>query len=158
MRVRRLTRSSKSQVSDTKWRTDDIQPRYCPVFARTRPNRAGWQWRSVRAEIDQRKFVAFALVNLRRSNFKSMLIEETPAGPSVIARYEFHGSHPGIHVHADCDRSGIETTATGMDGLARIPPANRPHRRTAAFSVSTFWNEARRFFGIETDDGPLFNR
>jgi hypothetical protein len=74
-----------------------------------------------------------------------------------VARYEHHGSHPGKHVHAHCDRGGVEAGASGMSGLVRIPPAGARHRRTGAFTVSTFWSDTCRFFSLEEDFGPLFS-
>lgn len=93
---------------------------------------------------------------MRRGDFKSILMEETASGVSVIARFEYHSSHPGLHVHAHCERGGIEIGPTGMSDLARIPPIGKKHRRVAAFTLSTFWEEARRFYGIMDDNGPLF--
>ncbi len=37
-----------------------------------------------------------------------MLIIQTSEGYSVIARFEDHGSHLGLHCHSDCDTSGLE--------------------------------------------------
>lgn len=157
MRVRHLTRLRKLEGQDTQWKTDDVPPRHCPIISKTKPIRAGWQWRSLKAAAGERKFILYAEVNIRRGDYKSILIEETVNGPSVIARYEFHSSHPGLHIHAHCERGGIEVGATGMGNLQRIPPNGHEHRRKVALSVSTFWTEARRFYGIVPDLGPLFD-
>lgn len=84
-----------------------------------------------------------------------MLILEAESGPSVIARLEYHGSHPGVHAHAQCDRGGVEIGATGIDNLSRFPSANAPHRRTNAWTENTFWEAAKRFFRVEDQKGPL---
>lgn len=156
MRVRRLIAAPKRPVSDTNWRTDDIPPRYCPIYARTRPNRAGWQWRSLRAQGNGRRYTLVAFVNLRRANWKSVLILEADGHASVVGRFEYHPSHPGLHLHAHCERGGIEPGPGGLDGLARIPSLGAPHRATGSLTVSTFWEEARRFFRVRDDLGPLF--
>jgi hypothetical protein len=157
MRVRHLVAERKIISKDTGWRFDDMSPRHCPIYEKTRPTRAGWQWRSARAEAGDREFVLVAQANVKRGDLKSVLILKTPSGYSVVGRYEFHSSHPGIHAHAHCDRGGLEEGATGLDKLIRIPPNGRTPRRTSALSISTFWDEARRFFRIMDDLGPLFS-
>jgi hypothetical protein len=42
-----------------------------------------------------------------RDNWQATLILWTEAGASVVGRFEYHGSHPGLHVHADCERGGL---------------------------------------------------
>lgn len=156
MRVRHLAKTPKVQIADTGWRIDDMPPRACPIYSKSRPTRAGWQWRSAKAEADGQEFTLVALANISRGDLKAILITKTGSGHSVVSRYEFHTSHPGLHAHAHCGRSGIEDGATGMDGLARIPRLGARHNRVAALSLSTFWVEARRFFRIHDDLGPLF--
>lgn len=155
MRVRRLIAEHKMQQNDTGWRRDDMQPRHAPVFARTRPIRAGWQWRSARAQSAERQYVMTALCNPGRDNWQAMLLVCSDAGASVIARYEAHGSHPGVHAHADCERSGLELGSTSIDNLPRRPPPGAFHRRTFAWTEDGFWEAARRLFRVRERKGPL---
>jgi hypothetical protein len=155
MRVRCLIKERKTQESDTDWRRDDMQPRYAPVFARTRPVRSGWQWRSAKAESIERKYILNALCNPMRGNWQAILILCTDTGASVIGRYEYHGSHPGLHVHADCERGGLELGSISIDNLSRRPSAQSFRRRTTAWTANTFWEAARRFFRVEERKGPL---
>lgn len=157
MRVRSILNLEKKITADTLWKQDDVPKRHCPINSRTKPIRAGWEWRSVRAQAaDGRSFIAYLEVNLRRGDFKSVLIEDTVNGPSVIARYEYHSSHPGVHAHAHCERSGIEIGASGMDRLVRAPRLKSHHRRSGSLSLSTFWLAASRFYGLKSDPGPLY--
>lgn len=156
MRVRHAIAVPKYQQHDTGWRDDDMPPRACPIFPKGRPVRAGWEWRSAKAVAGLHEFVLVALVNVRRGDWKAMLISNTESGYSLIARYEYHASHPGQHVHSDCARSGIEVGATGMSGLTRVPSLKSRHRRTATFTPSTFWRSARKIFRIHDDLGPLY--
>ena len=49
---------------------------------------------------------------------------------AIIARYEFHGDHPGWHVHAQCGLvSGLTAAQVKPYGTRRLPTANRRHRR-----------------------------
>jgi len=156
VRVRRATGKSKLQITDTLWRDDDMPPRFCPIYTKTRPARAGWRWRSARADAGDEEFMLVALVHPKRGDMKSTLLVKRDEGYSVVSRYEFHSSHPGLHVHAHCDRAGIEIGASGMDELQRVPPSKGRVTRQVPLSISTFWEESRRFFRIKDDIGPLF--
>lgn len=157
MRVRHLISDRKIQSADTGWRADDMPPRACPIYTKTRPIRAGWQWRSASAESSSRKYLLIALVNANRGNWQSFLLIEVFGAWSVVARFEFHASHPGVHIHSHCGRSGVEVGATGLDQLARAPAIGSKHRRVAAFTPATFWQAARSIFRIHDDLGPLYN-
>lgn len=146
MRVRHLIARTKAQRSDTGWMTNDMPPRYSPIYAKTRPIRGGWKWRSARGEAGATRFILTALCNARRDNWQAYLMVETADGVSVVARFEHHGSHPGLHAHAHCEWGGVEAGASGLDGLVRIPKAGEVHRRTQAWTEGTFWEAARRFF------------
>jgi hypothetical protein len=130
------------------WSKKDLPPRWCPVFSRKRPIAADWQWRAAHASHEKREFTVVAQCNPSRGNWKAILIERTESGPSVIARFEDHSGHPGIHVHSHCDRSGLEIGPTSLDSLARIPPAGAFHRRTHAHTLQSFWDETLRFFNV----------
>lgn len=151
MRVRKLVSEEKWLKADTGWRNTDLQPRYAPVYAKTRPIRAGWQWRSVKVASVQSQFVLLLLCNPKRGNWQSILILDQNDGSSVVARFEDHGSHPGIHVHSDCERSGVDVGPETLDDLLRIPPANRFHRRRRAWTMDEFWEVSRQFFRIKSD-------
>lgn len=156
MRVRHIVRERKTIESDSRWSTKDLQPRHAPIYAKTKPIRAGWRWRSARARgQDGREFILLAECNPPRDNWKAMLIVETVDGPSVVVRFEHHGSHPGLHIHVHCERSGVETGAGGMDSLDRMPGPGSLHRRANGWTEHVFWEAAKRFFRIEEEKGPL---
>jgi hypothetical protein len=155
MRIRRLVKKEKITESAGQWSTKDLQPRYAPIYAKTKPIRAGWQWRSSKVVADGEIYILLAECNPGRGNWNAKLIRETVDGFSVVARFESHASHPGLHVHAHCDRGGIETRATGLDNLARIPPIGVRHRRTNAWTETTFWEAAKRFFCVREEQGVL---
>ena len=156
MRIRHLVRAAKLQASDTKWKSGDLPPRLCPIYSKSKPHGPSWQWRSAKATSGANEFWLVAMVNPSRGNWKSILIVKTDDGHSVVARYEDHASHPGLHVHSHCSRSGVENGPSGMSDLARIPPIKARHRRTHAHTLSTFWENSRRFFRIKDNIGPLF--
>jgi len=158
MRVRQLVRKPKTMESDTNWQTRDIQPRYAPVFPRTKPNRAGWRWRSARVSDGNETFILFVECNPGRDNWKALLIRiHNDSGASAVARLDHHGSHPGLHVHVDCERSGIETGVQLLGETQRLPRAGGDSyiRRKNAWTEFGFWEAAKRFFRVSEQTGPL---
>lgn len=156
MRVRHLSMCKKAMKSDTLWSDKDMAPKHAPIYTKTKPMRAGWKWRSSRAlGNDGHEYIMFAECNPFRDKWNARLLLELPEGVSVVARFEFHGSHPGLHVHAHCERGGVEAGASGLDNLARIPKADAVHRRTSKWTEKTFWEAAKRFFRIEEQKGTL---
>ena len=123
MRVRHLVAEKKELEADTEWQTTDLQPRHAPIFPRTTPIRAGWKWRSARALGPSGEYVLLAKCNPNRDNWQAFLILTADDGSSVVGRFEHHGSHPGLHVHAHCERSGVEMGPHGLDDLVRVPNA-----------------------------------
>ncbi len=158
MRVRHLISQKKTQRSDSGWQTTDMPPRHSPIYTKSRPIRAGWKWRAAHCESENGvKYILTALCNTARDNWKAVLMLETDAGTSVVARFEHHGSHPGLHAHSHCERGGTEVGAGGLDDLVRAPKEGKTHRRNNAWTETTFWQAARKFFRIEDDNGPLFD-
>jgi hypothetical protein len=155
MRLRHLIQSAKIQHSDTGWMTSDMPPRHSPIYNRTRPIRAGWKWRAAHCSRGEDRFILTALCNVKRDNWQAYLMAGTVAGASVVARFEYHGSHPGLHCHGHCERGGIEAGASGLDSLMRFPKAGAPHRRTNAWTEHTFWEAARRFFRVRDEGRQL---
>jgi hypothetical protein len=152
MRVRKLIATPKLQRSDTGWSNADLPPRHCPIYPKTRPIRAGWKWRSAVCEVTGARYWLVAQCNVRRDNWLAWLMMDTATGVSVVARFEHHGGHPGLHAHTHCDRGGVETGASGLDGLVRIPPSRAMHRRTNAWTEHIFWEAAKRFFRVKVQD------
>ena len=155
MRVRHLVALEKLVESETAWSNKDMQPRHAPIYPKTKPIRAGWAWKSARCKADEQAYILLAECNPARDNWKAMLIVELTDGWSVVGRLEFHSSHPGLHIHSDCDRGGRETGAKSIDNLSRIPRANSFHRRSSAWTESSFWEAAKALFRIRDKRGLL---
>jgi hypothetical protein len=146
--VRRLLRKRKTIAADSGWQTSDLPRRHAPVFARALPIRAGWQWRSIRTTSNGTDFILAMRCNPRRAKWQALLIVLGDAGPSLVARFEDHGDHPGLHAHAHCGRGGIEVGASGLDDLPRLPSAQAHHRRVQVWTPDHFVEAALKFFRI----------
>lgn len=154
MRVRHIVAQRKYIDSETQWSTKDMLPKHAPIYPKTKPMRAGWTWKSARCVTATQNFILVAECNPQRANWKAALLLETPAGFSVVGRFEDHGSHPGLHCHSDCNTSGLEVGTKSLD-VGRIPSAKAFHRRSRHWTESSFWNAATAFFRVEYRIGPL---
>ena len=149
MRVRSVVRLKKSKVNDSGgWSRKELPPRWCPVFSKKKPMAGDWHWRAIKASAANREFVVVAQCSPNRGNWKAFLIEKLEDEHSVVARFEDHGGHPGVHVHSHCARSGIDVGPTTLDGLGRIPPAGSFHRRVYGHTLQSFWDSAMSFFNV----------
>ena len=155
MRVRKHIQVAKIILSDTNWQTDDIPPRHTCIYPKTRPNRAGWEWRSALVKSDISEYIFLSHVHPDRDNWQAMLVLKSDLGGSLISRYEYHGSHPGIHVHADCSRGGIEVGPTGINDLLRIPQVGKERQNNITLRKNLFWDKARLHFRIDYPKGEL---
>lgn len=157
MRVRHIILRTKLLSSETNWRDDDLPPRHAPIYSKSFPIRGGWRWRSARLQCADENYVLWAQCNPRRDKWKAVLAFDRNGEAFVICRFEYHGSHPGLHVHSDCQRSGIEPGSSGMNLLGRFPNNRHYHRRIMPLTENTFWDAAKRFFRVKVQNGPLFD-
>jgi hypothetical protein len=156
MRIRKIIEETKILTADTNWKQEDLPPRYSVIFEKTKPMRSGWKWRSVLAKSGEVEYVFLTQCNPKKDEWKAWLIRKLANGKSsLVSRLEYHGTHPGLHAHAHCDRGGFEEGSSSIDGLARIPAADRRHRRINAWRENTFWEKARKHFRIDHPKGPL---
>jgi hypothetical protein len=154
MRLRHLIAERKTILSDSNWRHDDLPPRLSGIYPKTRPMRAGWEWRSVVTGGSACQHIFLTQINEPRDNWKAWLVAMLNEGGSILCRFEYHGDHPGFHVHAHCERGGIETGPSTINGLVRIPG---PHSAGAVTTLrrDAFWERARRHFRIDFPEGTL---
>jgi hypothetical protein len=152
MRVRQLLREKKELQGDTNWKIEDLTHKNAPLFPKTTPIRSGWQWRSAKAIGQNGEYVLLAKCNPKRDNWQAILMRLADDGSaSAVGRFEYHGSHPGLHAHAHCQRSGIESGPSSLDDLIRCPNAGSGayHRRNNAWTEESFWEAAKRFFRVQ---------
>lgn len=160
MRLRHLIIEEKVITSDTGWRDTTLRPKDAPILTKTIPTTKNWQWRSSTAigKDSSSQFVLLLRCNPLHDKWNSVLMQKIgERSASVIARYEHHGNHPGLHGHAHCERGGVETGSTGMDRLQRIPEsyAGSYHRRIRPWTKNAFWESAKRFFRLCEKKGSL---
>jgi len=128
---------------------------YPVTFARN------WHWRVDQLGADDgTSYRLLTGFNRHIEEFASWLAEDTERNPILLARYEFHGSHPGWHCHAPCDdiAPGDPCALRTRDCL-RFPRGGGFHRRTDFDTTSEVHALTRAFnfyrVNVPTDGGLI---
>lgn len=87
-------------------------------------------WRVVKFSISEDQFRLLVAFRNDICSYEAVLGKIEGKDTKVLASYEFHGSHPGWHVHANCD--SIDEISLGFRKSGRefrLPSARSQHRR-----------------------------
>lgn len=86
MRVRNIVSGEKTIVTETKWSTKDMPPKHAPVYSKTKPIRAGWQWKSAKIKgQNSAEYILVAECNPERNNWR-WLIPLTQVALDIVCR------------------------------------------------------------------------
>lgn len=155
-------RTATKQITDWgKW--DDIR---MPVSAfplskrRSNSFRLGsaYRWRIIRFDAVGSKFRLLVGFSLAKQEYRATLALEGERDMTVIASYEFHGTHPGWHLLTTCHE--LSTVPQGVmigPWQRRLPKARAKHRRLD-FQVrddDTALDVAAKFFRLHKAEGAL---
>lgn len=119
---------------------------------------AAYRWRLVRFEACDQSFRLLLAFSVRKEQYRATLALEVDRDLSVLASYEFHGTHPGWHLQVTCD--DVATVPRGImigPWQRRIPKARTRHRKTE-FGVKddgTALEVAAKFFRLHKAEGRL---
>lgn len=113
----------------------------------------GWHWRV--DELSGGDLTFRLLIAFKADTEEYMAWLAMPAGDGlrVIARLEYHGTHPGLHCHSTCeDHEGVPVGDQNPYMFRRAPSAWENHRRQDSVkSESDAMQRAYRFFGVKPD-------
>lgn len=119
----------------------------------------GWHWRVDTLDAKGTALQLLTAFYPPKEEFRSWLGWRRHDGLVVIiARYEFHGTHPGWHCHcACCDVADIEPAQPLHRQFIRLPKAESRHRRNE-FDITegSALAQAFRFYRVTgTPEGML---
>jgi hypothetical protein len=119
---------------------------------------ASYRWRIVQFEACGSAFRLLIALNIQKEQYRATLALQGERDNSVVASYEFHGTHPGWHLLATCDE--IESVPQGVmigPWQRRVPQARSRHRRGdfAVTDEATALELAAQFFGLHKREGVL---
>ncbi|GAA0560203.1 hypothetical protein [Rhizomicrobium electricum] len=143
------------------WQTGNMPPAAFPLSKRRgRCLKFGTaiRWRLVQFEACGLKCRLVIGFNLPKETYVATLAVEQDRDMSVLLSYEFHGTHPGWHIHGACgDVNGIPEGSLRGQWQRRFPKPRGRHRR-GVFGVSddgTAFQVADEFFQLHNEDGTL---
>ncbi len=103
--VRKIRNAVKEVQDWGKWQVGGMSASTFPLSKRKGHSlRFGtaYRWRIIRFLAADTRYRLLLAYSLGKEQFKAILASEGNNGLTVIAAYEFHGTHPGWHVSAAC--------------------------------------------------------
>ena len=93
-----------------------------------------------------------------KEQYRATLALDRSADMSIIASYEFHGTHPGWHMLAAC--GDVEAVPAGMmrGPWQRRLPKGRHHHRNTNFGVTdeqSALDVAAQYFRLHQSEGTM---
>lgn len=120
----------------------------------------GWHWRVdvLHAEGSSVPLQLLTAFNPRIEEFRSLLGWPNDGLLVIVARFEYHGTHPGWHCHsACCDIAEIAPAQPMHRQFIRVPKAESVHRKmTFDLTEATALVAAFRFYRITGKPEGMF--
>lgn len=161
MNLREIIRANKEVTDWGRWQAGGRMPRNAFPLSRSK-NRfyrlGSHRWRIVRFSALNSEFRVLIAYHLAKQQFQAVLALERDSEMSVLAQYEFHGTHPGWHVLASCqDVNEVPAGVMRSPWQLRLPKARRFHR-SVDFDITNddrALNRAAVFFKLHRKEGRL---
>lgn len=132
MRVTGVIRAAKANVSLAPWSDDKLKTKDFPLSKKRGkgyPLTRRYRWQTITFAAAGRSYRLLVAYHTLVPEFIAMLAEEVAGDCRILARWEFHGSHVGWHVHSICDDTDkLSVGITKPPGAKRIPTAKSYHR------------------------------
>ena len=161
MKLRDIIKAPKDVRDWGKWQPGGRMPRTAFPLSKSRGRayRLGaYRWRVIQFAALSARFRILVAYNADKEQYRAVLGLEQAGGLSVLAQYEYHGTHPGWHVLASCGDAAI--TPAGVmrwPGQVRLPEARAVHSNVA-FDIADdnqALDKAARLFGLHRKQGGL---
>ncbi|NMG38982.1 hypothetical protein GRZ55_06990 [Chelativorans sp. ZYF759] len=132
MRVTGVIQSRKSNVSLSEWSDDKLKAKDFSLSRKRGkpfPLTRRWRWQIITFAGQGRSYRLMVAYHTLVPEFIVALGEDVSSDCRILARWEFHASHPGWHVHSVCgDTDGLSVGIVKPLGTKRIPAARSYHR------------------------------
>lgn len=156
-------RSADKAVSDWgKWQTGGMTSAAFPLSKRRgRAYRVGsaFKWRVIQFSALGETCRVLILYNAGKEQYYAHLAVERGRDMIVVASLEFHGTHPGWHMHGGCgDLDALPLGSMRGGSRRRFPLPRRTHRRHD-FGISNegaALDMAAKFFRLHKTEGEMF--
>jgi hypothetical protein len=137
VKLRRVINGAKTITDAGSWKAGTKMPK--TVFPLSRAGSfkvtSRFNWRVISFECMGEKFKLLVYYRTDIESFHADLGREVGGDMLVMARYEFHATHPGWHMHCLCDSTGkVAGRSGGTD--RRMPRVGEFHKQ-CVFGVAT---------------------
>jgi hypothetical protein len=155
-------RSADKVVSDWgKWQTGGMPPSAFPLSKRrSRAYKIGssYKWRVIHFSCLEQLCRLLIVFNDQKEQYRATLAVERERDMIVVASLEFHGTHPGWHLHGACgDVDALPLGSLRGPLQKRFPNARMAHRRSD-FRVTNeglALDVAAKFFRLHKTEGVM---
>ena len=134
MRVTDTIRARKTHVVSSPWTDDKLKTKDFPLSkkrGRAYPLTRRYRWQIITFVVGVREFRVLVAYHTLVPEFIVTLAEEIAGDCRVLARWEFHATHGGWHVHTVCGHTdSITAGIVKPAGTRRIPDIGSYHRHT----------------------------
>ncbi|HTV70972.1 MAG TPA: hypothetical protein VMF90_20780 [Rhizobiaceae bacterium] len=134
MRASDVIRAGKTDESVGAWSDDKLKAKEFPLSKKRGqafPLSRRYRWQIICFKACGRSYRVLVAYHTLLPEFITVLAEDVMKDCKVLARWEFHGSHGGWHVHANCgDTDGLTKGVVKPAGVQRIPAKGSYHRHT----------------------------
>lgn len=117
-----------------------------------------YTWQVVRFRALGQEFRLLIAFHLAKEQYRATLAVEAEKDLRIVASYEFHGTHPGWHVHAAC--GPLDQVPPGLrrgPWQRTLPKARQPHRRLVyGVTEKNALARAAKFYNLYKAPGSLF--
>jgi hypothetical protein len=155
-------RSADKVVSDWgKWQVGGMPPAAFPLSKRRgRSLRVGssYKWRVILFSASGETCRLLIVYNADKEQYRATLAVDRDRDMIVVASLEFHGTHPGWHLHGACGDIEKHPLGSMRGPLQRRFPRPRTTHRRHDFKVTSegaALDVAARFFRLHKTDGGL---
>lgn len=160
IRIQDIRKAPKSNVDWGSWGSGTMPRSAFPLSKpRNRAFRLGsYRWRIIRFSALSLSFRLLIAFHAQKEQYRATLALEHERDLSVLASYEFHGTHPGWHLIAAC--GDVQSVPKGMmrgPWQSRFPRGRNFHRKVDFFisSEEKALDCAARFFKLHKSEGNL---
>jgi hypothetical protein len=134
MRLKQIIAAQKLNLVWGSWKTGPMPKTAFPLTrSGNKPLRFGaaFEWYLLTFEALGETFRLLVAVHYGKQEYYAHLGMECGGDMRMLASYEFHGTHPGWHVHSGCEEvSVIPVGRFKGPWKRRIPSASKRHRKT----------------------------
>jgi hypothetical protein len=161
VKLRSLIYAAKTVIDKGAWRSNTKMPKSAfPLSKSGLKITAKYSWCVLRFGALGEHFRVLIYHRLDLEQYHALLAREHHGDMLVMARLEFHGTHPGWHCHSACDSAGKVSGRTGTPD--RRIPLKSGSAKQSKFGIGSdraAYDKAVKFFRLhKLPPPPLFDQ